>query len=174
MSEITLVRQPDVEADEATMAAVRKFLFAMLKGATEQDQKRWFRFWHRARNAKPGTTFAIDTVVQRSGPFHRRHMLIEQRVFEAQEFFTDFEHGFRGWLKTGAGHVDYHPGPTGKLFAIPRSTSYGALEDNAMREFHDNAMAFLRTEWAARTLWPHLQPLAAMNTMHAVLTQFDE
>ena len=174
MSEITLIRQPDVEADEATMTAVRKFLFVMLKGASEDDQRRWFRFWHRARNAKPGTIFEIETVAPRSGPFHRRHMLIESRVFAAQETFSNYKEGFRPWLKMGAGHCDWFPGPAGNYFPVPKSTAYGKLEDDAMREFHDNAMAFLRSEDAARTLWPHLSPLQAMNTMHAVLTQFDE
>lgn len=173
MSEITLIRQPDVEADEATMAAVRRFLFEMVKGITEQDQKRWYRFWHRVRNAETGTTFAIETISQRSGPFHRRHMLIESRVFAAQSRFDNFDHGFRGWLKTGAGHCEWYPGPGGKLFPVPKSTSYGALEDGEMRCFHDNAMAFLRTEYAALTLWPHLAGLAAMNMMHAVLSEFD-
>lgn len=174
MSQITLVRQPDVEIDETVMAIVRRFLFAMLQGISPDDQRRWYRFWHRVRNAEPGTIFEIETIAPRSGPFHRRHMLIEQRVFAHQEVFASFKEGFRPWLKMGAGHCEWFPGPDGKLFPVAKSTAYGALEDDAMREFHDNAMRFLRSEHAARTLWPHLAPLAAMNAMHAVLNEFDE
>ncbi|PJI54098.1 hypothetical protein CTI14_19645, partial [Methylobacterium radiotolerans] len=41
---------------------------------------------------------------------------------------------------------------------VPRSISYAKLEQADMEQFHDDAVAFLRTAHAQKTMWP--QPAA--------------
>jgi hypothetical protein len=100
-------------------------------------------------------------------------MLIETRVFEAQEKFDQFEQ-FRNWLKTGAGFCDWVPGPKGAVMPVPKSIAFDKLEEDAMREVHDNMIAFLRTEHAGKTLWKHLIPSARAEMVESVLQEFHE
>jgi hypothetical protein len=110
---------------------------------------------------------------QRSGPFHRRHFLIEQRLFDAQERFEDFEQ-FRTWMKVGAGFVDWLPGPKGAVVPIPKSMSYTSLDEDGMRELHEAIVAFMRTPRVAKVLWPHLGGSAGSDMVERVLLEFDE
>ena len=60
-----------------------------------------------------GEIFEITIKRIRHGKFHRKHMALEQAIFDAQERFTQFDPIFRDWLKVGAGFVEWHPGPRG-------------------------------------------------------------
>ena len=102
----------------------------------------------------------IKTHQARVGWYHRKHMALEQSVFEAQERFEDFE-SFRTWLKVGAAFVDWFPGPKGGVIPVPKSISYAKLEQGAMEQFHNDAVAFLRTEHAGKTLWFQSAPVIA-------------
>jgi len=173
MSEITLVKRAPLQLDDSQSSAVRLALFETIGGLGETSEKRWARFWNWFLRAEPGEVATITTTRKRSGPFHRRHMLIESRVFDAQERLTDFEQ-FRVWLKVGAGFVDWMPGPKGGVVPIPRSISYAECEEDVMREFHENAMRFLRGPHAARFLWPHATDAQRDAAMDRVLREFDE
>lgn len=172
MAEITLVRQVPTAIPDADREAARRVLFGAIDGLGEMGKKRWRRFVNGLFNLEPGEMVEIVTHKARSGRFHRRHMALEQRVFEAQERISDFEQ-FRLWLKLGAGHVDWMPGPKGGVFPVPRSIAYSALEEGEMREFHEAAVAFLRTEHAQRYLWPALPTLAADAALEGVLREFE-
>lgn len=174
MSEIVLVRQHDIQLPDADKDAARRVLFSALDGLGELNKKRWRRLMGMLFKMEPGEIATIQTHKARSGPFHRRHMLIESKVFEAQERFEDFERGFRDWLKVGAGHCTWFPGPKGGVFPVPDSTSYANMEEGTMREFHDKAMAFLRTEHAQKTLWRHLSVLQRSEMMETILREFGE
>lgn len=172
MSEITLVRMPTAEIPEADREAARRVLFGAIDGLGEKGQKQWRRFVNGLFKLEPGEIVEIITHKARSGPFHRYHMALEQRVFEAQERISDFEQ-FRLWLKLGAGHVDWMPGPKGGVFPVPRSIAYAKLEDDEMREFHEAAVAFLRTPHAQRYLWTALPAAGAEAAIEAVLSEFE-
>ena len=174
MPEIVIVRQEDMQVTEADKDATRRVVFGTVDGLGEINRKRWRRFWSTLMRMEPGEMATIRTHKARSGPFHRRHMAMEQAVFEAQERFTDFERGFRDWLKVGAGHCTWFPGPRGGVFPVPKSTSYAEMEEGEMRDFHDSAMAFLRTEHAGKTLWPHLKPLQRTEMIETILGGFGE
>ena len=174
MPEIVIVRQEDMQVTEADKDATRRVVFGTVDGLGEINRRRWRRFWSTLMRMEPGEMATIRTHKARSGPFHRRHMAMEQAVFEAQERFTDFERGFRDWLKVGAGHCTWFPGPRGGVFPVPKSTSYAEMEDGEMRDFHDSAMAFLRTEHAGKTLWPHLKPLQRTEMIETILGGFGE
>lgn len=173
MADITLVRQEDTELTAAEKEAARKVFFGVVDGLGERGRKQWRRFWNGLLRLEPGEMVVIKTVKPRSGPFHRRHMAMEQRLFEAQERFSSFEQ-FRNWLKTGAGHCDWIPGPRGAVMPVPRSIAYDQLEDDEMREFHDHAVAFLREDHACKVLWPHLSPTARIEMIEGILSNFGE
>ena len=172
MTDITLVRQHDIEISEADRGAARRVLFGIVDGLGERGKKQWRRFVNGLMRLEPGEMVDIKTHKARSGPFHRRHMLIETRVFEAQERIAEFE-DFRLWLKLGAGHVTWMAGPKGGVVPVPKSISYAAMEEDEMREFHEKCIAFLRSEHAVKYLWPKL-PMAQHDAIEAVLAGFNE
>jgi hypothetical protein len=48
------------------------------------------------------------------------------------------------------------------------------MEEGEMRDFHDNAVAFLRTEYAQKTLWKHLSLAARTEMVETILKGFGE
>ncbi len=173
MSEITLVRQHDAEIPAAEREAARRVLFGAIDGLGEKGKKQWRRFVGGLFKLEPGEMVTIRTHKARSGPFHRRHMAIEQRVFEAQERFEHFE-TFRNWLKVGSGFCEWAAGPKGGVIPVPKSIAFDKLEEDEMREVHDEMVAFLRGPHAAGYLWKHLSPMARTEMIEAVLAEFDE
>jgi hypothetical protein len=173
VSDITLVRQNPVEISEDDRVTVRRVMFGMIDGLGERGRKQWRRFVNGLMSLEPGEMVDIKTHKARSGPFHRRHMLIETRVFEAQEKFEHFEQ-FRNWLKVGAGFCDWVPGPRGAVMPVPKSIAFDKLEEGDMRQVHDDMIAFLRTEHAGRTLWRHLPESARTDMLETTLADFHE
>lgn len=174
MSDITLVRQPGAEIADEDREAARRVIFGIVDGLGDVGRKQWRRFWNGLFRMEAGEMVSITTRKARSGPFHRRHMAIETAVFEAQEKFTSFDKGFRDWLKVGAGHCEWFPGPKGGIFPIPKSISYTEMEEGDMREFHEASIAFLRTEYAQKTLWRHLSELQRSEMLETILKGFGE
>ena len=173
MSEILLVRQdtttliPDADKD-----AARRVIFGAVDGLGDLGQKQWRRFWNMIFRLEPGEMVEIQTYKNRSGPYHRRHFVIEQTVFEAQERFEHFEQ-FRYWLKVGAGWVTWAAGPKGGVVPIPKSVSYKSTDQEEFMEFHQRTVSFLRGPHAARYLWPHLKDQADPR-MNELLNGFNE
>lgn len=173
MAEITLVRQSHATLTDAQREALHSALFGMVDGLSDQDKKSWrllLRSWWRL---EVGEITNIDTWIPRHGGFHRRHMKIETTVFKAQDRVASFTQ-FRLWLKVGAGFVDWMAGPTGGVVPIAKSISYKKCDEDKMRQFHDDAMAFLRTDHAVHYLWPHLSIPAAAEMMETILGGFGE
>jgi hypothetical protein len=173
MSEIMLVRQPGTQLSEADRDAARRVFFGLVDGLGDRGRRQWRRLWNRLVKLEPGEMMEIRTHQQRIGWYHRKHMALEQALFESQERFEDFE-SFRTWLKVGASFVDWYPGPKGGVIPVPRSISYSKLEQGEMEQFHANAVNFLRTEHAGKTLWKHLPPEARAMMIEAVLESFGE
>lgn len=168
MPDIVLVRQPEMQFTEEEKAIARRVMFGMVDGLGEGEQKKWRRFWNGLLRLEAGEMAEIETRMERAGPYHRKHMLLETRVFESQERFELFK-PFRDWLKIGAGHCDWYPGPRGGMFAVPKSIAYKNLEQGAMEVFHENAVAFLRSDAAGRTLWPHANVRDRIDSIEAIL-----
>lgn len=173
MPDITLVRQEFVQITEDDKAAARRVIFGIVDGLGERGKKQWRRLWSNILRLEPGEMVDIKTNQARIGWFHRKHMALETAVFESQERFEDFE-SFRTWLKVGAGHVDWFPGPKGGVIPVPRSTSYASLEQGAMEEFHASAVDFLRTDHAGKTLWKHLNQTDRITMVETILQGFNE
>lgn len=173
MAEITLVRQDGAAIPEKDADAARRVLFGIVDGLGEQGRKQWRRFVNRLMKLEPGEMVELKTHQERIGWYHRKHMALEQRVFEAQEKFEHFDQ-FRVWLKVGSGFVDWLPGPKGGVIPVPKSISYAKLEQIEMEKVHADIVAFLRTEHAARTLWKHLPQAAQIDAIESVLADFRE
>jgi hypothetical protein len=174
MTEIVLVKQQAAPISDADREAARRVLFGAVDGLGEQHKRAWRRLMNWLFNkAEPGEMVEIVTHRERIGWYHRKHMALEQRVFEAQERFQDFGQ-FRVWLKTGAGFVDWLPGPKGGVIPVARSISYAKLEQDEMEKVHASIVDFLRTEHAQRALWPNSNPLQRDEAMRGLLEEFGE
>jgi hypothetical protein len=171
MAEITLVRQESAPVTQADRETALRVLFTHVRGLGERGQKQWRGFVGQLLKLGPGEMVTIRTHRERLGWFHRKHMVLETRVFEAQERFDDFE-AFRAWLKVGSGFVDWYPRPKGGVIPVPRSISYSKLEQGDMEEVHANMCRFLRTEHALKTLWPKLPATQRFEAIEAVLDEF--
>lgn len=173
MTDITLVKQVSDSISQADAETARRVLFGIVDGLGERGRKQWRRFFNGLMRLEPGEMVEIKTHKARSGPFHRRHMVIETAVFQAQEKFEHFEQ-FRNWLKVGAGFCDWIPGPKGAVIPVPRSIAFDKLEDDDMRQVHEDMVAFLRTDHAGRTLWKHLDQGRRIEVIEGLLGDFGE
>lgn len=158
---------PLEQMPEHELAIVRRFLFDGIRGLDEKHDKRWRRHWSRIIRASVGEVFHLQSVVDRSGPYHRMHMGLEQRLFDRQERWAKLDH-MRAWLKAGAGWGDYEL-VKGRMKFVPRSTSYEECSDDEMREVHESMVAFLRTPFAQRRLWPHLTSNQRIDMLESIV-----
>lgn len=170
MTRITISRTDLAIPDD--LESARILLFGALDGFSRDDKRAWRRFWKRLLQMEPGEMAVAEMVFPRSGPFHRRHMAIEQSVFDAQERFQDFEQ-FRYWLKVGAAWVTWAAGPKGGVVPIPKSISYAKADQSEFAEYHMKVVEFLRGPHASAYLWPHLKDKAS-EMMASLLEGFGE
>lgn len=171
MTTINLMRTD--KAMPVNLDAVSEFLFGVFDGFNRDDRRAWRSFWKRVKGMEPGEMALIEARLPRSGPFHRRHMKIEQTIFDAQERFQNFK-ALRDWMKIGAGHCEWVPGPKGAIIPIPDSTSYASMDNEEFKVFHENSIQFLRGDRAANVLWPHLKGARAAEMMLVILEGFGE
>jgi hypothetical protein len=52
---------------------------------------------------------------------------------------------------------------------VPKTIKYSAMEQGEMEVFHDNAVAFLRTGEAGKTLWPHASVTQRIDLIEGIL-----
>lgn len=173
MAAITLFRTDQQMPDEATLAAARRILTGVIDGFSNDDKRAWRGFLRRLLGMEPGEMARVEAVMPRLGWYHRKHMKLEQALFDGQERFSQFEQ-FRIWLKFGAGWVDWIAGPKGGVIPAPRSVSYAAADQAQFEQYHAQVVEFLRGEHAAPYLWRHLPTGQAAEMMDAILEGFDE
>ena len=166
-------RHPLDNFSEFERSIIRRFLFDCFQGADAQNEGRWRRWWSRLWKAEPGELFQLDNLVERSRSFHGRHMAIEQRLFDSQDYFVNLP-ALRDWLKVGAAFVTWEPDGRGGIVAVPRSTSYEKCSDDEMRELHEAMLAYLRTPGAQEKLWRHLAPARRAVMLESVLADRGE
>lgn len=172
MSRITMVRTDQPIPAENDLGAVRSFLFGVVDGAGKDDRSAWQRFWSKVKRLEPGEVFDFEIIFPRLGAYHRRHMAIEQAVFDAQDRFSDFEM-FRDWLKIGSAWVVWVPGAKGGIVPLPRSISYAKADQAEFEKYHRQVVDFLRGQHAAPYLWRHLGD-KSHDMMDSILEGFGE
>lgn len=138
-------------------------------GLSPADKKSFALFKRNLEKLEQGEMCVIKTNLPRIGGFHRLHMKMEQEVFQAQERIENFDM-FRDWLKIGSGFVEWMAGAKGGVIPVPKSISYAECDEGVMREFHTNAVAFLRSPHATKYLWKHLSPVQGAEMMEAILS----
>jgi hypothetical protein len=168
-TEIVLVRQEQRAIDPNDAAIARRVLFSFIDGLNEVDKRAWRTTVNSWFKLEVGEMAGISVTVERYGPYHKRHMALERKVFEAQEPFHDFRTGFRDFLKVGAGHVEWSTDKEGVMQAKPKSTSYRLMDDIQMREYSAAVVSFLRSQRALATLWPHITPRAREEMIEGLL-----
>ena len=173
MTTIHIMRQNMEMPDEKALEGVRAFLFKAIDGHTEQDKRRWRRWWKMIFNSQIGELFVMEYKFSRSSKFHRRSMKIEGAFFDAQEKFDDRDQ-FRVWVKIGSGWVDWVPGPDGGIVPLPRSISYAKADEMEFRDYHGKMINFLRSGRASQYLWPHLTEQQASDMVESILQEFED
>jgi len=162
---------PPQDLPPADRDAVRRFLYENVRGIDEEHNQRWRR---AVRRLVDGEVMQFYPIVDRSGQFHKRHMAIERKVFEAQEVWEPHElPAFREWLKTGAAFGSFQL-VGGRMQFVPSSAKYEECSDDEFKAFHERAMAFLRSDRALRKLWPHLKPAQRREMLEVALAKTDE
>jgi hypothetical protein len=162
---IQLHSLPDAERD-----VLRRFFTEHVRGMDRTNDKRLRSFVRDLFNAEPGEGFELLRKKERGGRFHRRHRVILQRLFDAQERFTNIDR-LHDWLKVGTGFVDWVEGrKPGVMVPRPRSTAFDLCSEDEMREFHAAAVDYLRTERAQRFLWRHVKSKDRPAMLEAVLS----
>lgn len=142
-----------------------------LDGLTPADARAYAKFKRKLGLMQPGDTISFEHRFPRSPKFHRLHMKMWGALFDAQEQFSD-PYQLRKWGEVGAGHCDFVPGPAGCMYALARSISYESLDDAEFYEHHIGVIAFLRSEYAHRFLWPFMTPTGSSQMMESVLEGF--
>ena len=171
--QIILVKQTDAELSEADAPIVRRFLFEHFSGATEKDTKAWNRFWRGMNKCAAGEYVSIKLERPRQSWRHRKHMKMISDVFKSQERLEDFEQ-FRLWLKVGSGFVTWLPGPKGGVFPVPKSINFNECSEDEFVAYDEGVRAFLRTEHAAKYLFPDVAVFLAERGIEKMLSEYEK
>lgn len=165
---VQLHRLPDPERD-----VLRRFFTEHVRGMDRKHDRRWRRFVKDLFNAAPGEGFQIYRAEERGGPFHRRHRVILQRLFDSQERYTNVD-AMHDALKLRCYFVTWEEGKTGRPIPKPRSTAFDECSEDEIRELHTAMVDLLQTPHIQRLLWPHLKFPQRAEMVEAVLRNPDE
>lgn len=149
---------------------VSRFLFEHIRGLDDKHNRRWRRLWRQGWHAEPGEVFHFEVIRDRSGPFHRRHRAVVQKLFDSQERFTNID-ALHDWLKVGACWVEWGVGRGGAPVAIPKSTAFEQCSDDEMKEVHTAVVDFLHLPKSQRKLWPHIKAAARAEMLEIILKE---
>ena len=161
---VPLRQLPDAERD-----VIRRFLTEHLKGMDAANDKRWRRMWGQIMQAEPGEGFQLYREEERSGPFHRRHRVILERLFHAQERYKLID-PMHDWLKVRAYFVNWGEGTRGQPMPVPRSTAFPECSEDEIREFHARMVDLLHDPAVQRHLFPKVRAKDRQGMVDAVLT----
>lgn len=168
MADIALVRQEAEPITEADRMVLHRVLFGRIDGLGAVNKKKWRGFWKRVLQMEPGEMVEVRTHQARLGWYHRKHMNFEHKLFEAQERIDNFDQ-FRMWIKVGAGHVDWLPGPKGGVIPVPKSIQYSQMEQADFEVYHAHVLDFVRQPHATKFLWKHLSDLQQLEMIESVI-----
>ena len=85
MSDFTITKRVDVELSETHKEALYQYLFSVLGGVSEQDNKAWRKFWKRINNLEVGEIVDFEAIFPRNGKFHRKFFGLLNFAFSAWE-----------------------------------------------------------------------------------------
>src|SRR6185369_5207766 len=158
---LVLVKQTDAKLELGTPEAdaMRLFLFEMVRGATDKDQRAWSRFIRAINEASQGEYFQIDLKRTRNSAFHRLIFAVMTTVYAAQDLFDDLE-----LLRADL---------NGEWKAIPRSQNFEEASEEEVRDFFEKMCTFMRSATCCAALWPEAPIESSMEGMLKILSRFD-
>lgn len=147
---------------------LRRFFCDHVRGMDAKHDKRWRRFIAQLWRAEPGEGFQLYREEERSGPFHRRHRVILERLFQAQERYRLID-PLHDWLKLKSYFVTWGEGTRGQPIPVPRSTNFDDCSEDDMREFHARMVDLLHDPHVQRHLFPRVKTAQRQGMVDAVL-----
>lgn len=154
---------PDAERD-----ILRRFFTEHVRGMDAVNDRRWRGLVRDLFNAEPGEGFELLRKKERGGPFHRRHRVILQRLFDSQERYSSIE-ALHDHLKLKTWFVEWHDGKP-----KPRSTSFDRCSEAEMQQFHTDMVDLLHSPYEQRHLFPQVRPRDRHAMVEAVLRSPNE
>jgi hypothetical protein len=162
MPDIALIRTNEPMPEGNALDAVRQFLFGLFKGATDQDEKRWNRFWRMVASKEPGEMFSVETMFPRNPKFHKKMFALLSVGFDNWEpdrkrfsyggrtIEKNFER-FREQVLILAGHYDQVFSLRGdKMELVAKSISYAAMDDAEFETLYSAVIDVLLREVCTR------------------------
>ena len=165
---IPLRHLPDSERD-----VIRRFVSEHVRGMDAANHRRWMRLWGQIFKAEAGEGFQFYRLEERSGPFHRRHRVILEKLFHAQERFRLLE-PMHDWIKVRCYFVTWGEGSRGQPMPVPRSTNFDECPEADMRELHTRMVDLLHEPTAQRYLFPKVKASQRQGMVDAVLADEQE
>lgn len=159
---------PDGDRD-----VLRRFFTEWLRGMDTRSQRRLTRLLAQLSRAEPGEGFQLFRMEERSGPFHRRHRAVLERLYAHQERFSNID-ALHDWIKFKTYFVTWGEGKRGQPLPVPRSTEFAKCSEDDMREFHGRMVDLLHDPATQRHLWRHLKAPARAAMVDAVLADRQE
>jgi hypothetical protein len=159
---------PDAERD-----VLRRFFTEHVRGMDATNDKRWRRFVKDLFNADPGEGFQLYRVEERGGPFHRRHRVILEKLFDMQERYANID-ALHEWLKLKAMFVTWGEDGKGMPKLRTRSTSFDECSEDEMREFHGRMVDLLHEPGVQRHLFPKVKAGQRQGMVDAVLADREQ
>jgi len=85
MSDLTITKRADVELSATHKEALYEYLFSVLGGVSEQDNKAWRKFWKRINNLEVGEIVNFEAIFPRNPKYHRKFFALLNFSFDAWE-----------------------------------------------------------------------------------------
>jgi hypothetical protein len=85
MSDFTITKRADIELSPLHKEALYQYLFSVLGGVSEQDNKAWRKFWKRINKLAVGEIVDFEAIFPRNGKFHRKFFALLNFAFDAWE-----------------------------------------------------------------------------------------
>jgi hypothetical protein len=98
-------------------------------------------------------------------------MAVMREIHENQDGFMPTEAGYKAFtafVKTGALFGEFEESG-GRLVFVPASRNAEDCSDDEMREFHADALEFLRSPLALKTLFPAMDPIKRIVALESIL-----
>ena len=140
MSDFTITKRIDVVLTEVHKQALYEYLFSVLGGVSEADNKSWKKFWKRINNLEVGEIVDFEAIFPRNGKFHRKFFGLLNFAYDAwqpervnksykgQPVSKNFER-FRKDVVIQAGFYDQTFNLDGEMRLEAKSISFASMDD---------------------------------------------
>lgn len=156
-----------------TTITITKDEAGKLVGFTERDARALGRWRSMVDNLETGELLDFEVKFAVNRRFHNLVMRCVRDIFEAQEYFEDFD-VFRLWIYIHAGHCVWEPGATGGIVPVPKSFSDKDNDDEEKRVVFDKIKAAMRSGKPGQRLWKHLNESQRAEMVETILAPYEE